>query len=257
MIMLSIAGVNLSPALAQQSRVTLSAWAPRESTIDGKINDDEWAAAAKADVDTLYGRSTVYIMNDAKNLYIAVMVRDKNLGNTIGRYDQVVVDLHAPDDNGQFKTGDDSVGCQPPRTFDDAFVTSDGSFLSDRSIDGECVVTRIGDFNHFELRHPFNSGDQQDIALKLGDGAAFRIVIFDDGKVADVFPKTTDARNPNTDKWGSIRIASAPAALLSNPLLLVGAVVVVVGWVGWLAYMFRERGKKAKQAQEPASSSGT
>ncbi len=257
MIILSITSTNLTPAVAQQSRVTLSAWTSREATIDGKIDDSEWAAAAKSDVDTLYGRSTVYMMNDAKNLYIAVKVRDNNLGDTIGKFDQIVVDLHAPDDNGQFKAGDDSIGCQPPRTFDDAFVTSDGNFLSDRSVDGECAVTRIGDFNHFELRHPFNSGDPQDIALKFGDGVAFRVIIFDDGKVSDVFPKTTDSRNPNTDKWGSIRIASAPTALLSNPLLLVGAVVVVVGWVGWIAYMFRQRGKKAQQTQEPAPSSGT
>ena len=255
MIVLSIASSNLTPVLAQQSRVTLSAWTPREVTIDGKIDDSEWAAAAKADVDTSYGRSTVYIMNDAKNLYIAVKVRDNNLGDRMGQFDQVVVDFHAPDDSGQFKAGDDSIGCQPPRTFDDAFLTSDGSFLSDRTVDGECVVTRIGDFNHFELRHPFNSGDQQDIALKFGDNVAFRVVIFDDGKVADVFPKTTDSRNPNTDKWGSIRIASAPTALVSNPLLLVGAVVVVIGWVGWIAFTLRQRGKKAQQAPEPAPSS--
>ena len=86
MIILSITNTNLTPALAQQSRVTLSAWTSGEATIDGKIDDSEWAAATKSDVDTLYGRSTVYMMNDAKNLYIAVKVRDNNLGDTIGKF---------------------------------------------------------------------------------------------------------------------------------------------------------------------------
>jgi len=249
LIVLTLGVTHLPVAIAQE-RTVFSAWASREPTIDGKIDDGEWASAHKVTFNSKYGESTIYVMNDGRNLYFALKVRDTNLGDVIGQFDQVVIDFHTPDDSLQYGQGDDLIGCAPPRTFDDSNNLGQDRFSVDRQIDGECAVTRIDDYNHFEIKHPFNSGDTQDLALGSGGRTAVRFVIFDDGRVADTFPKTTDARNPNTGTWASIRIASASGIGFSNPLLIGLAAVVVVGWIGWIALMVRQRGKKAERAQQ-------
>ena len=232
------------------SRTVISAWTSQEPTMDGKIDDSEWASAYKLTFISKYGESTIYVMNDAKNLYFALKIRDTNLADVIGQFDQVVIDFHLPDDGLVYGQGDDLIGCAPPRSFDDSNNLGQDRFSADRQIDGECAVTRIGDHNHFELRHPFNSGDQQDMALGAGGTAAVRFVIFDEGRVADVYPKTTDARNPNTATWTGLKIASPPGIGISNPLLIGLAAVVVVGWLGWVVLMVRQRGKKAEKPQQ-------
>ena len=233
------------------SRTVFSAWASQEPIMDGKIDDSEWASASKVTFINKYaGESTIYVMNDAKNLYFALKIRDTNLADVIGQFDQVVIDFHMPDDGKPYGQGDDLIGCAPPRTFDDSNNLGQDRFSADRQIDGECAVTRIGDYNHFELRHPFNSGDQQDMALGAGGTAAVRFVIFDEGKVADVYPKTTDARNPNTATWAGLKIASPSGIGISNPLLIALAAVVVVGWLGWIVLIVRKRGKKAEKPQQ-------
>lgn len=240
-----------SPTAYAQERTVFSAWASREPTIDGNIEDDEWASAHKVTFNSKYGESTIYVMNDATNLYFALKIRDTNLGDIIGQFDQVVIDFHLPDDGSPYGAGDDLIGCAPPRSFDDSHNLGNDVFSADRQVDGECAVTRIGNFNHFELRHPFNSGDPQDIALGYGQSVAVRFVIFDEGRVADVFPKTTDARNPNTGTWASIRIASPSGIGLSNPLLLGAAAVVILGWVGYFALVMKQRRKKAEAPAAP------
>lgn len=250
-LLVAAASTNFPLGSAQEQRVTLaSGFTSKEPTIDGKIEDAEWATATQSSFPSKYGESTVYVMNDDRFLYIGVKVRDENLGDIIGKFDQIVVDFHVPDDNGKVVANDDSFGCAPPRTFDDAHFLADGQISADRNINGECAVQRIDRFNHFEIKHPLNSGEIDDIALRPGDSAAFRIVVFDDGKVADVFPKTTDARNPNTNKWAALKIASQAGGgggLRPSPLVLGLAAVVVVGWVGWIVLMVRQRGKKPQQ----------
>ncbi len=249
LIVLALGTTHLPIAFAQE-RTVFSAWASQEPTIDGKIDDNEWASAYKVTFISKYGESTIYVMNDAKNLYIALKIRDTNLGDIIGQFDQVVIDFHTPDDAKPYGQGDDLIGLAPPRSFDDSHNLGRDQFSADRNIDGEGAVTRIGDFNNFELRHPFNSGDPDDMALGAGSTAAVRFVIFDGGKVSDVFPKTTDARNPNTGTWASLKIASPSGIGLSNPLLIGLAAVVVVGWLGWIVLMVRKRGKKAEKPQQ-------
>ena len=248
LIVLALGTTYIPVTFAQaQSRTVFSAWASQEPTMDGKIDDSEWASAYKVTFISKYGESTIYVMNDAKNLYFALKIRDTNLADVIGQFDQVVIDFHLPDDGLVYGQGDDLIGCAPPRSFDDSNNLGQDRFSADRQIDGECAVTRIGDHNHFELKHPFNSGDQQDMALGAEGTAAVRFVIFDEGRVADVYPKTTDARNPNTATWAGLKIASPSGIGISNPLLIGLAVVVVVGWLGWVVLMVRERGKKAQK----------
>ena len=243
-------GATCIPVTVAQGRTVFSAWASQEPTIDGKIDDSEWASAYKINFNSKYGESTIYVMNDAKNLYLALKIRDTNLADVIGQFDQVVIDFHIPDDSKPYGQGDDLIGCAPPRSFDDSHNLGNDQFSADRQIDGDCAVTRIGESNHFELKHPFNSGDQDDMALGAGGTAALRFVIFDQGKVSDVYPKTTDARNPNTGTWAGLKIASPSGIGISNPLLIGLAVVVVVGWLGWVVLMVRQRAKKAEKPQQ-------
>ena len=250
LLIVLVLGTTHLPLAFAQERAIFSAWASQEPTIDGKIDDSEWASAYKINFISKYGESTIYVMNDAKNLYIALKIRDTNLNDIIGQFDQIVIDFHTPDDFKAYGQGDDLIGLAPPRSFDDSHNLGQDQFSADRNIDGEGAVTRIGDFNHFELRHPFNSGDPDDMALGAGGTAAVRFVIFDEGKVSDVFPKTTDARNPNTGTWASLKIASPSGVGISNPLLIGLAAVVIVGWLGWIVLIVRKRGKKAKEPQQ-------
>ena len=74
-----------------------------EPKIDGKIEDSEWASASTATYQTIAGRDfTIYVMNDAKYLYIAIKVRDYNLNDIIDQFDQVVIDFHQPNDGGYY-----------------------------------------------------------------------------------------------------------------------------------------------------------
>jgi len=163
-------------------------------TIDGKIEEGEWlnkieiALNGFADDDHYDGKDNekltktadLYVMNDAENIYIAVVIEDM---------------LREDEDYLWF---DFDQGCD--------FVHSDGdedmAFLSDYWFDGGyhdfywnvddwyTDITSHGMMRRdwspaerkyvYELRKPLNSGDAQDMKLKAGDTVGFRIEVYDD-----------------------------------------------------------------------------
>jgi hypothetical protein len=47
------------------------------------------------------------------------------------------------------------------------------------SNDGEAAASRVGDLNHFEIKHPLCSGDEKDFCLLPGDVVGFRLEYLD------------------------------------------------------------------------------
>ncbi|MEM2965279.1 MAG: hypothetical protein QXE22_07525, partial [Candidatus Bathyarchaeia archaeon] len=103
LVALTVSAICLTSPMSvvnAHSGLTLSAYTPTPPNIDGIIQPDEWAAAATAtfgpiliDSQTITG--TLYMMNDALNLYAAVIV---NGDDDLGIEDQAILDFD--NDNG-------------------------------------------------------------------------------------------------------------------------------------------------------------
>jgi len=113
--------LSFSLSIPQTHAVVLSAWGT--ATIDGVIYAAEWANADALAFSTGPGNiyvGTIYMMNDATNLYIGVTV---NGDGTIGSNDNVV--FYFDNDNGgeaTLEVGDDFVLLSgPPIIFNDRF----------------------------------------------------------------------------------------------------------------------------------------
>lgn len=153
----------------------LSAWAPTPPTIDGVIDIDEWSPACAASYTTTGGvNGTLYVMNDAESLYIAVVTEDATLSVDGAGTDSVKIYFDNDHSGTGPEVGDDIIGWTGylGEGFKDGF--SDGSYVWRRDTDyggvsdGAAMATSNGSHNHFELLHPLNSDDDaHDFSLSM------------------------------------------------------------------------------------------
>ena len=206
--------------------VVLSAWAIVPPTIDGTIDPVEWAPAATMLI-TLYPNPaieplppfprtcTLYVMNDAINLYLAVAMPD----TTPDPGDQCVFSFDN-DHDGIFEEGDDCLriwGVRPvtvpPEFWDLHFNFSTPGWTEDwhprahGTIDGSGDATHVAGINYFEFSHPLDSADDaHDFSLSLGDTVGFTVWCYDNGCSQGWFPGEPGV----PEEYGDIIIAQLP-----------------------------------------------
>jgi hypothetical protein len=139
----------------------------------------EWAAAAEVSVfPAVFPGSTLLVMNDAQNLYIAASVTDPTLTSAdwLGiRFDN--------EHNGIVDDGDDYVTLAGNSVFHDRHyeAAAVGWSTLDAMHNGTGRAGTSGPINFFEISHPLNSGDAHDIAVAPGATLGVCVRYFADG----------------------------------------------------------------------------
>lgn len=203
-----------SPAGAQAPAEYLSGFGT--PTIDGVLSAGEWD-----DADTLnYAATlspqegggttpaTLFVMNDATNLYLAVKVYRTTLGSSSAGFE-----FDNDHDDVWPENGDDALVLNPPAFFDDYRV--DGSGPVDTSdggtSDGAGAATNNGSFTFYEISHPLDSADDaHDFSLAPGDVVGFSHQLrFCNTTCVDTF-----VPGPGPGDFGDITIAQPIEQLL-------------------------------------------
>jgi len=228
----------------------LSAWTATPPTIDGVMATGEWDAAASAEFTIVHNPATIYVMNDANNLYIAIKIQDDDAYS-----DRVSIIFDNDHSGGSLAVNDD------------CFRVDDRG-LSDLYYDGATGYHEWDDVEHgsgdatidgantwyFEASHPLCSGDAQDFRLSIGDTVGFTVWYWDrtnSVSYSNGWPAWWDS----PDGFGDIVIASSPAPSLIfglEPIMfyaLVGGLVAVVVVVVFL--MMRRRPKPPLRPAAP------
>jgi predicted RNA-binding protein with TRAM domain len=188
----------VSSVQAHAEGVSLSAFTSTPPTIDGTMSPGEWAAAdtidfSSTDVDVAH---TLYVMNDANNLYLAV----KRYDTTPATAADWVTFVFDNDNDGLLETGDDRISATlavGSPAFSDQFYSgsipvSDEGWQYEGTVDGSAAVGAQDTYTIFEISHPLNSGDfgpvdwqdptilgPHDFALNFGDTVGFDIETYD------------------------------------------------------------------------------
>ena len=200
-----------------------SAWTKTPPSIDGVFQPREWDKAEVINFVITYNvrgpiNGTMYAMNDANNLYLAVRVPDLtfNVGDNLVFY-------FDNNNTGVQSKGDDILQMDV-----NSLLTSNISFfdefwsgccgpvggLEDRAAggttDGAGQMYGDGSYNYFELVHPLNSGDVgHDFSLKPGDTVGFLVSYDDDGGIGSFWPSALPGV-PNYAERAQLTIANPP-----------------------------------------------
>lgn len=231
---------------------SFEAYATSPPTIDGVINDNEWAEAATVTFLTPEGDATIYIMNDKRNLYFAAKVSDNTLDEIVNvSLDIFTIDFDVRHDGEEFIVGEDTISIGARNRIGDGFVGPSLDILDDSQLDVDGMVGRSINYNHFEIVHSFNSGDGNDLAASIGDTIGVRFLLFDDSgsdsAEITVFPTNVDAVDRDQSKWADIIIAAPTDGSGSDsssgglPITEIGIVVVLASWAGYLGFLVRKR----------------
>ena len=155
------------------------------AVVDGVFDEEEWACAAAGEpFQARFGNETVpatlYWMNDAENLYLALVVEGPSPAIRFVQDYPLRFDFDN-DGDGSAASGDDAIEYNPRfRVFADLHLNrfclrrnTSTCGVPDRlrrgTRDGKGAFTRKGDVAVYELSHPLNSGDRRDIAVSAGD----------------------------------------------------------------------------------------
>ena len=213
---------------------SLSAYAPTPPTIDGNIQAGEWAAAATATIPpfgpgNVYS-GTLYMMNDATNLYIGVSIKgDAGL---------------SADDNVRFYFDNGHVGGSTRAQGDDDII-AEGTFVNigdlfydstcpcdqwdnlfGGTVDGQVASSRQGNVNMFELSHPLDDADTtHDFHLSKGQIVGFAMTVVIDTTWITNIPGFGTYSNPSTYANYVIAEPQIPEYPLGLPLLAIFMVI--------------------------------
>jgi hypothetical protein len=166
-----------------------------KATIDGNVNPLEWGNAFTQTFQMVRSGSaapftaTLYVMNSGYYLYLGITINDDEFstsGTWLPQGDGFRIDFDNDHGGSLFALGDDvlDINAGSPQ-FEDAYiyVTETKSAHSDviggGTSDGAGAASRVGDLNHFELRHPLCSGDSLDFCLHLAETIGFRLEYLD------------------------------------------------------------------------------
>ena len=177
---------------ADYGGVTLSAWTYEKPTIDGEMGLGEWWVADHTDfttIGTMYQNvpdfnGTVWVMNDAENLYMFIRFRSSLADGGI----RIMFDND--NDEDEWDLGDDAIFYGWDSEWDADEEQDEGfkdkhfsSWPDDGRQDGAGASLHLGNiyplFRCVEFSHPLDSGDPEDFSLAIGDTVGFQIYIFD------------------------------------------------------------------------------
>ncbi len=146
--------------------------------IDGVQDGAEWDSAVQIPVFTTFpGPGTLFIMNDDTNLYLALKVPE---APPIENNDIFEIRFDNGND-GVLTDGDDELRLDGVSTFSDTHFFGTFFGVADTTTDGAGSAANDGTFNFFEIAHPLNSGDVNDIAVAPGGTLGFCVRYFNDG----------------------------------------------------------------------------
>jgi len=210
---------TIPTAAADAPGISLSAFASTPPLIDGTIEPNEWANAARMDFVGVYGviHGTIYVMNDAKNLYIAIRIADTQLE---GR------DLNISIDNnhdGTYDVGETDFTWYIGMTSFDRYVTNSSPYSLGAqpeinvgaTVDGSAAATNSGGYNTYEFSHELCSGDlTYDMCVSPGETIGFNLIYQFFGDGGDQWPYLPPRRSSHP--WRPQR-PPPRAALRLNP----------------------------------------
>lgn len=184
---------NALPSRASAPSVGTFGPACGAAVIDGRVNSAEWSSAS-TQTSQMYSPSgsapftvTLRVMNSRSHLYLGITINDDEY-STYGKWlpegDAFRVDFDNDHSGSLFTPGDDVliISAGAPQ-FEDCFISGGTSAASDAgsggTADGSGVASRIGNLNHFEMKHPLCSGDSRDFCLHPMDVVGFRLEYLD------------------------------------------------------------------------------
>ena len=165
------------------------------ATLDGNVNPEEWSSASTQTFQMVRPAggdpftATLYVMNSGSDLYLGITINDDEFSTyapTLQQGDGFRIDFDNDHGGSLFALGDDVLWIYAglPQ-FGDGYIDIDQeeSAMPDGTaggtLDGVGAASRVGDLNHFELRHPLCSGDALDFCLHPGGTVGFRLKYFD------------------------------------------------------------------------------
>lgn len=164
------------------------------ATIDGVVNPAEWSGASRRTFQMVKPgggnpfTATLYVMNSRHYLYLGITINDDEFtlyGQYLPQGDGFRIDFDNDHSGSLFALGDDAltIGARPPQFGDKHIYNLPSSIRSDTedggTADGMGAARRVGDLNHFELRHPLCSGDSLDFCLHPTGIVGFRLEYLD------------------------------------------------------------------------------
>lgn len=182
--------------------------------VDGEVNDLEWSAAYSQTIQLQSGSvpdnftATLRVMNTANNLYLGLTIDDDEF-TTQAQYltngDGFRIDFDNDHGPALFTVDDDVLSIYAGGAqFFDSYIdgdpapsSADEDVAGGGTTDGDGAASRVGDLNHFEVKHPLCSGDDKDFCLSPASFVGFRLEYFDaqgDGSFGGSFryPGTSD-----------------------------------------------------------------
>ena len=195
------------PFVVAQDETLISSFGT--AIIDGTFSPGEWETALRIPVfgESIPG-SAALIMNDTQNLYFAFQAAD----DTFSSNDTFAIRFDNAN-NGTIDDGDDEILLSPNNYRDAHFRMGEGYGTLDELQSGAGVASQGNAANFFEVSHPLNGGDANDIAIMAGDsvGLAFRYSL-DGSASADLttFP-------PRSFSLGNRQLLYAELATATEP----------------------------------------
>ncbi|MFY3741690.1 MAG: hypothetical protein HMLIMOIP_002149 [Candidatus Nitrosomirales archaeon] len=198
-------------AEGHQVGFSFSALASVAPTIDGTIDETEWADADRKDFTSGGYAGTVFVMNDSTNLYIALRTADVRLP-------EIYFDNNH---NGLMEVYDDLIDTwQDSGVWDRHIVGTDehsfadiGDTQDEGTNDGSWDSTDDGTYSYYEFSHPLRSTDTlHDFCLSEGDTVGFTVGLNGWG------PMQSQTLQPKDASWyGDIVIAGVDGSSPSCP----------------------------------------
>jgi hypothetical protein len=161
--------------------------------LDGKVDPAEWSGASTQTflMDSPSGAApftaSLYVMNSGSYLYLGITINDDEF-STIGTWlphgDGFRIDFDNDHDGLLSEPGDDvlDIFAGSPQ-FEDDYIymetSSESDVIGGGTSNGSGAASRMGNLNHFELRHPLCSGDSLDFCLHPTDAIGFRLEYLD------------------------------------------------------------------------------
>ncbi len=226
-------------ALGHVAGETYQAWAPAPPTINGEILVSEWQTAATATFTIMIGGNpyagTLFVMNDAANLYLGVRMTDATF-STDPAPDAVAFYFDSNND-GTYGPGEDSiVYINGAAGFIDRFIQAPFTMKYDTDFggtnDGSGVCGAHGGQNHFELSHPLNSADDaHDFSLSPLDTVGFTMAYQDAALGQGNWPALATI---DSTAWADIVVVAAPPTMTAwaSAAPTIDGVIGAAEWVG-------------------------
>ncbi len=164
------------------------------ATVDGIVNAAEWSSASTQAFQMVSTGSagpltaTLRVMNSGYYLYLGITISDdefSTVGTWLPQGDSFRIDFDNDHGGALFALGDDvlALSAGAPQFEDDylyqAVSTSRSDVAGGGTSDGAGAAGRVGELNHFELRHPLCSGDSLDFCLHPAETVGFRLEYLD------------------------------------------------------------------------------